>query len=105
MTESLYALCRKYQSGFLTLIEFDQAVLDLVSFMKRVSHSPINDFQLIPRIHQIGKGYGCSRSADGAYIALAEELAKLVPTALITFDQELPKQVASNAPTVNVHLL
>lgn len=50
-------------------------------------------------------GYSCRRSADGIYIALAEELAQTRTTELLTFDTDLPKQAARNAPTVKVNLL
>ena len=57
------------------------------------------------RANQICEGYGYSRSADALSIALAEELSQTTTTRLLTFDQGLPKQVAQNAPLVNVHLL
>jgi len=60
---------------------------------------------LIARAEEIRGGYSCRRSADGLYIALAEELSQSVPTELLTFDEDLPKQAAKNAPAVKVNLL
>jgi len=40
------------------------------------------------------------------YLALAEELmASYADVRLLTFDADLPKQAARNAPTVTIHLL
>src|SRR5271166_3204870 len=50
-------------------------------------------------------GYGCSRSADGIYIALAEDLTARGTAELVTFDTGMPNQVAANAPAVTVRLL
>jgi predicted nucleic acid-binding protein len=66
---------------------------------------PSGDAALIARAEQIRNGYGCSHSADGIYIALAEELSQSGATELLTFDTDLPKQAARNAPTVKVNLL
>ena len=70
--------------------------------MASVLPPPNGEASLIHRAEQIGSGYGCSRSADGLYIALAEELTATRPTILLTFDQGLPNQAAANAPTVTV---
>jgi len=56
------------------------------------------------RAEEIRGSYGCSRSADGLYIALAEELATTRPTELVTFDAAMPSHVAATAPTVTVRL-
>jgi predicted nucleic acid-binding protein len=50
-------------------------------------------------------GYGCSRSSDGLYIALAEELVNTYDTEIVTFDKGFINQAAKNAPTVKVNLL
>ena len=49
--------------------------------------------------------YGCSRSADGIYVALAEILAQTMPTVILTFDQNMQNQITRNAPTVTVQVL
>ena len=57
------------------------------------------------RAEQIRSGYGCSHSADGLYIALAEQLGRSQPTTLLTLDAGLSKQAARNAATVIVDLI
>ena len=54
------------------------------------------------RAEAIRAGYSCRRSADGIYIALAEQLTAVMPTTLLTFDQDMKSQAAKNAPTVTV---
>lgn len=105
ISETLYALCQQEQNSLLTPAEHSQAVLDLQTLMARVLPPPNGDASLILRANQICAGYGCSRSADALYIALAEELSLTHMTRLLTFDQGVPNQAARNAPTVNVHLL
>jgi predicted nucleic acid-binding protein len=105
VSETLSILCGKVQSGQLTLAEHIQAVQDFDAFMTAVLPLPNGDASLITRAEQTGTGYGCSRSADGLYIALAEELARTQTTYLFTFDADLQKQAARNASAVNVHLL
>ena len=58
-----------------------------------------------PRANEIRASYSCRRTADGIYSALAEELTQTGPTELLTFDGDLPRQAARNAPTVKVRLL
>jgi predicted nucleic acid-binding protein len=105
LTETLYALCQKHQAGLLTSAEFDDAVNEFELLMGNILPPPDGEATLAQRAHAIGKGYGCSRSADSVYIALAESLAQTRPTILLTFDQSLPNQAARNAPTVTVQLL
>ena len=66
---------------------------------------PSGDFSLTARSEQIRSGYGASRSADGIFIALAEELTATRATEVLTFDTELSKQARKNAPTVTVRAL
>ena len=73
--------------------------------MRTVLPPPNGDSVLIERAEQISSGYGCSRSADGIYIALAEELTQTRPTVLLTFDKELQKQANKQAPSVVVQVL
>jgi predicted nucleic acid-binding protein len=103
--ETLYALCGKLQNGVLSITQHALAVADFNLFMQGALPPPAGDASLITRAHTISAGYGCSRSADSLYIALAEELGAMRPVVLLTFDSELPKQAARNAPTVSVHLL
>ena len=106
VSEVLYALRNKLASGVLTTLEHEKAVLAFNVFMKTVLPPPGGDASLILRADQICTGYGASRSADALYLALAEELTALYPnTRLLTFDRDLPKQAARNAPGVAIHLL
>lgn len=105
VSESQYALCRQFSTGLLTQAEHTQAVQSLNAQMQGVLPPPKGETGLLLRAEQLRDGYGCSRSADSLYIALAEELAQRGQTRLLTFDQGLPNQIARNAPTVIVHLL
>ena len=105
VSETLFALCGKEQSGILGLAEYSQAVADFQVFMETVLPPPNGEASLILRAAQIRVSYGCSRSADALYIALAEELSLTYATRLLTFDRGLPNQAKRNAPGVSVHLL
>jgi predicted nucleic acid-binding protein len=63
------------------------------------------DASLLVRAEEVRSGYGCSRSTDGLYIALAEELARQCPVEILTLDEGYINQVANNAPSVKVNLL
>ena len=103
--ETLYVLCGKLASGLLTANDYRAAIAAFQRAMTTIKPPPNGEMSLITRAEQIAAGYGCSRSADSFYIALAEEFTRTVPTSLLTFDRDLPKQAARNAPTVQVHLL
>ena len=105
VAEVLFALCRKLSEGSLTPTEHNQAVTSLNIYLQTIAPPPSGDTALTLRAEAIRGTYGCSRSADGLYIALAEELAHSVPTELVTFDVALAKQVQEVAPTVKVVLL
>lgn len=105
VAETLYVLCGKLKSGSLSPADYAAAVAAFDRLMASVLPPLNGDARLIRRAERIGSGYGCSRSADGIYVALAEDLASTQPTVLMTFDKELPKQATKNAPTVRVHLL
>jgi predicted nucleic acid-binding protein len=104
--ECLYVLCKKLMDdGSLTPAEHAAAVADLCAYMGMISPPPNGDASLIARAEQIRSGYGCSRSADGIYIALAEELSAIRTTEFLTFDGDTRNQALRNAPTVSVRLL
>lgn len=103
--EFLFIACQKLQSGLLTQAEYDTAIDDFSDYMTTVFPPPSGEAALIRRAREIQGGYGCSRSADCLYIALAEELAKRGATELVTFDKGMVNQVARHAPTVQVNLL
>jgi predicted nucleic acid-binding protein len=105
VAETLYILCGKLQQGSLTLAEHAQAILTFETLMANMLPSPGGEVSLVRRAEAIRTGYGCSRSADGIYIALAEVLAQSMPTVILTFDQNMQNQITRNAPTVTVHVL
>lgn len=102
--ESLYALCRQLQDGIIIPAAHASAIANLRAFLLMLQPSPVSDADLLVRAEQLRAGYGCSRSADGMYIALAERLAGVGPTELLTFDAGQAKQAAA-VPSVTVRLL
>src|SRR5437899_2405239 len=76
VAETLFALCRKEQSGDLTAPDHNSAVLSLAAYMQAILPPPGSDRSLMIRANQIRGISGCSRSADSLYIALAEELVQ-----------------------------
>lgn len=103
--EVLYVLCGKLQNGILTVAEHDKAVRSFQTQMNAILPPPAGDAALITRADEIRNGYGCSRSADSVYLALAEELAQSGDIEFLTFDEDLHKQAAKNAPSVKMNLL
>lgn len=103
--ETVYVLCRKLQDSVLTEPEHATALTNLQALLTMIKPPPKSDVSLISRAEQIRQGYGCTRSADSMYIALAELLTALGPTELCTFDAGQQKQAAAMAPSVAVHLL
>lgn len=104
--ECLYVLCRKLElDGTLTLTEHAAAVADLSTYMGMILPPPNGEAALVIRAEEIRSGYGCSRSADGIFIALAEELSNTRTCKLLTFDTGIKNQANANAPTVDVHEL
>jgi predicted nucleic acid-binding protein len=105
IAETFYILCGKKQRGELSAADYSTAVLGFQTIMNSI-HPPQNgDRSLIARAEQIADNYGCSRSADGIYIALAEELSHTRSTVLLTFDRDMPNQAARNAPGVVIQVL
>jgi predicted nucleic acid-binding protein len=105
ITETMYVLCGKLSNGALSALDYPTAISTFQRTMRDILPPPHGDVSLIHRADQIRAGYGCSRSADAFYIALAEELGQYCPTVLLTFDKDLPNQVARNAAGVIVNLL
>jgi len=103
--EAAFVLCGKLQGGTLTLTEHSAALANLHATLARINFLPNGDGALLARAEQLRQGYGCSRSADGFYIALAESLAATGPSELLTFDVGQQKQAIAHAPTVTVTLL
>jgi len=105
IAETLYILCGKRQRGELSVADYATAIAGFHTTMTTISPPPNGDRSLIARAEQIADSYGCSRSADGIYIALAEELSQTRSTVLLTFDQGMTNQAARNAPTVVIQVL
>jgi predicted nucleic acid-binding protein len=103
--EFLYILCQKLQNGLLTEAEYRNAIQSFKNQMAATITPTGGDISLIDRAIAIQATYGCSRSADCLYIALAEVLAKSGPAELLTFDNGNVNQTTKHAPTVKVNLL
>ena len=103
IAEVLYILCQKLQNNLLTPKSYDEAIENFQDQMN-IIQTP-RDAQFIERAKEIQNGYGCSRSADSIYIALAEDLAKTRTVELLTFDRGMINQAAKNALTVTVKVL
>lgn len=103
VAEVLYIFCRKLQNNLLTPRSYEEAIENFQDQMK-VIQTPA-DAQYIKRAKEIQNGYGCSRSADSLYLALAEDLAKTRTVEFLTFDKGMINQAAKNAPTVTVKVL
>ena len=105
VSEALYVLCGKEQNGTLSAADYALAILELESLSTGFLPPPQGEGALVVRSAGIRAGYGCSRSADSIYIALAEALTLERPTVLLTCDQGIPNHVTANAPTVVVKVL
>jgi predicted nucleic acid-binding protein len=103
--ECLYVFCRKLQAGDLTATEHANAIKAFITFMGAVEPPPAGDKSLIQRAEDFRGVLGCSRSADGIYLALAEELAKSSTTEVITFDNGMQTQGVANSLTPQVVVL
>ena len=105
VAETLYALCHKLTGDILTPTEHIQAVQGLHVRMGAILPPPNGDAALVLRAEQIRGSYGCSRSADGLYLALLEELAQFGAAELLTFDVALKTQASLILPDLTVTLL
>lgn len=103
VAEVLFILCQKLQNGLLTQKSYDESIENFQDQMK-IIETP-NDAQFIKRAKEIRETYGCSRSSDSLYLALAEDLAKNRTVEVLTFDKGMINQAAKNAPTVTVRIL
>lgn len=104
VAEVIFALCQKLAAGVLTDVEHKKAVESFLDLMKDVA-LPKDERRLISRAVEIRGTYGCSRSSDSLYLALAEDLAKSQTVELFTLDRGMINQAAKHAPMVTVRLL
>ncbi len=105
VAECLYILCKKVQDGALSTPDHAAAVADLSSYLGMILPPPRGDRSRVARAEEIRGRSGCSHSADGLYIALAEALTAMGPAELLTFDAQIPNQARANAPSVIVNPL
>ena len=105
VAECLYVLCRKLMDGVLTPVEHGAAVQALIAMAAAIDPPPHGDRSLIQRAEAIRGTLGCSRSADGIYLALADELAKNSTTEILTFDTGMPSQAVAGAVGAQVVVL
>ena len=105
VAEVLYVLCQKFANGLLSQIEYDKAIDVFSDYLKGIVLTPNGEASLLKRAVEIRESYGCSRSSDALYIALAEEIGGTYDTEIVTFDKGFINQAAKNAPTVKINLL
>lgn len=105
VSEVIFVLCKKLADGLLTQTEYDKAIESFKNYLTFIFPAPKGESALIDCAVRTINGYGCSRSSDGLYIALVEELSSTYNVELLTFDKGIINQVAKNAPTVKVNLL
>jgi predicted nucleic acid-binding protein len=91
--------------AILNAAEHKKSVEFFQDYMTIIQPPPNGETSLIKRAEEIRNGYGCSRTSDGLYLALAEELTAIRPTEFLTFDAGVINQAAKNAPTVSINLL
>lgn len=105
IAEVLYVLCLKANQNLLTAIQHQKAIQDFINYLKAINPPPNGEASLVTRAEEIRHGYGCSRTSDGLYIALAEQLSASWRVEILTFDNGYTNQAANNAPTVQVNVL
>jgi predicted nucleic acid-binding protein len=105
VSEGLFGLCRKHTSGLLTDEQYSRAIAYFLALLSNIRSVEGGDIALAARAEELRSGFGCSRSADGLYIALTERLAIQGQAELLTLDRGMETQAAAAAPTVVVRLL
>src|SRR5713101_3629482 len=100
-SETLYVFCRQLRDGLMTQADYDSAVQNLIDLLPAINSPPHGEASLVERAEQIRGAYGCSRSSDSIYLALAEQLVPLVSSPgqveAVTFDGKLENHVKANA--------
>lgn len=104
-SEALFVFCRKLSEGTLSPAAHAKVVQSFGIRMKMALPPPSGEAALVLRAEQIRGSYGCSRSADGLYLALLEELAQSGAAELLTFDVALKTQASLILPDLTVILL
>ena len=93
ISEVIFALCQKLTGELLTRPEYELAIRCFLDYMTIIS-TPDDETDLVKRAIEIRQGYGCSRSSDGLYLAMAEDLAKTHTVELFTLDRGMTNQAA-----------
>ncbi|MCC6328311.1 MAG: type II toxin-antitoxin system VapC family toxin [Acidobacteria bacterium] len=101
ISEVLFALCQKAANGILSEAGHQKAVNAFQDILAGISLAN-DEAGLISRAIEIRASYGCSRSSDSLYIALAERLAGNNSVEIFTLDAGMTNQAAKNAPSVVV---
>ncbi len=99
--EVVFALCQKVRAGVLTAFEHANAVDLFLDIMKNISLREGNA-SLVKRAIEILGSYGCSRSSDSFYLALAEDLADNKTVELLTLDNGMMNQASKNALAITI---
>ena len=102
VAECLFVFCRKLSDGVISQAEHANAVDAFLQLMSQVNAPPTGESSLIKRAEEIRGGLGCSRSADGIYLALAEKLTIESATEVVTFDKGMKAQAAASSISVPV---
>lgn len=105
VSEFLYIACKKVDAGQMTAAQYQTSIEDFCDYMAVIQTPPAGDTPFIKRSSEIRVGYGCSRSSDGIYLALSEELAKSGNVEILTFDIGMVNQTAKHVASVKVNLL
>jgi predicted nucleic acid-binding protein len=105
VAECLFIFCDKLKHGLLTPTDHSDAVQNLIALMATIRPPPQGDKILIKRAEEIRASLGCSRSADGIYLALAEELSQIDTTEVVTFDAGFQSQATGSSLPVSVVVL
>ncbi len=105
IAEVLYILCQKAAQNSLTLVAYQQAMHEFTDYLKTIKPPPGGEASLVTRAEEIRRGYGCSRTSDGLYIALAEQLTTSWMVEILTFDNGYLNQATNTAPSVKVNVL
>jgi predicted nucleic acid-binding protein len=103
--EVLYALCRKVQEATLTAAEHAVAVGNFELLMNEIYPPPQGDSSLVARAESIRHPFGCARTNDSIYLALAEQLQDDRHAEVVTFDDGFQNHARANASTVRVEIL
>jgi predicted nucleic acid-binding protein len=105
VAEVLFVLCQKAANGILTPTEHLIAVESFQEYLLIILPPPNGESALIDRAEKSRQGFGCSRTSDGLYIALAEELAAAYQVEFLTLDNDLKNQISKVNPQVSINNL